>query len=176
MTSEVRAEVEDCLHRCEALHEKFKQRLRVRGESQDKLSEAEEGVKSLQLEGVSLLGDFSSAISAADEEKLREAERDYKRHSREIGKAEKHRDRMAAELEDVEVDEEDAARELKDAVSEVLYEYSRDVQKRKQWLAGVMEVLDDQSEELDHKAAPLIEEYESHRNREELPPAEDPPK
>ena len=42
------------------------------------------------------------------------------------GKAEKHRDLMAAELEDVEVDEEDAARKLKDAVSEVLDEYSQE--------------------------------------------------
>ena len=64
MTSEVRTEVEEYLRRCETLHEEFRERLRVRDESQDKLSEAEKGVKSLQLEGVSLLGDFSSAMSA----------------------------------------------------------------------------------------------------------------
>lgn len=175
MTSEVQAEVEDYLRRCEVLHEEFRQRLRARDNARAELSEAEESIKSLQMEGVSLLSDFSSAMSAADEERLREAERAYKRHSHEIGKAEKHRDRMATELENVEVDEEDAARELKDAVSEVLDEYSQDVRERKQWLAGVMEVLDDQREELGRKAAPLIEEYESRKPPEKLPPAEDPP-
>ena len=174
MISEVRSEVEDYLRRCEALHEGFKQRLRVRDDARDELSEAEESIKSLQMEGVSLLSDFSAAMSTGDEEKLRGAERAYKRHSRELGKAEKHRDRMAARLEDAEVNEEDAARELKDAVLEVLDEYSRDVQERKQWLAGVVEVLDDQREELDRKAGPLVAEYESRRPNE-LPPAEDLP-
>lgn len=175
MISSVRSEVEDYLRRCEALHEEFKQRLHVRDDARKELSEAEKSIKSLQMEGVSLLGDFNAAMSATDEDALREAERAYKRHSREVGEAEKHRERMAAELEDVEANEEDAARELKDAVSEVLYEYSQDVQERKQWLAGTIEILDDQWEELERKAAPLIEEYETRRGPEELPPAEDPP-
>ena len=175
MISEVRSEVEGYLRRCEALHEEFRQRLRVRDDARAELSEAEESIKALQMEGVSLLSNFSSAMSAADEDRLREVEHAYKRHSRELGKAEKHRDRLADRLDSVGVDEEDAARELKDAVSKVLDEYSRDVRERKQWLAGVVEVLDDQREELDRKAAPLIEEYESRRGPEELPQAEDPP-
>lgn len=171
MISEVRAEVEDYLKRCEALHEEFRQRLRVRDDARAALSEAEENIRSLQIEGVSLLSDFSVAMSASDEDKLRDAERSYKRHSRELGKAEKHRDQMVGGLESVEVDEEEVSRKLRDSVSNLIDEYTRDVAERKQWLAGVMEVLDDQREELDRAAAPLIEEYES-RRPEELPPAE----
>ncbi|CAN5707379.1 hypothetical protein BH24ACT20_BH24ACT20_16530 [soil metagenome] len=171
MISEVRSEVEGYLKRCEALHEEFRQRLRVRDDARAALSEAEENIKSLQVEGVSLLSDFSAAMSAADEDGLREAERGYKRHSRGLGKAEKHRDRMAGRLESVEVDEEEVSRELRDTVSEALDEYAQSVAERKQWLAGVMEVLDDQREELGRAAAPLMEEYESRRSPEELPPA-----
>lgn len=173
MLSEVRSEVEEYLRRCEALHEEFRERLRVRDDARAALSEAEESIKPLQIEGVSLIGDFSAAISAGDGEKLRDAEREYKRHSRELGKAENHRDRLAAKLENVEVDEEEAARELKDAVFKVLDEYSRGIQERKQWLAGVMEVLDDQREELGRKSAPLITEYDSRKSPEELPSAEE---
>ena len=175
MLSEVRSEVEEYLRRCEALHEEFRERLRVRDSARAALSEAEESIRSLQMEGVSLLGDFNAAISTGDGEKLRDAERDYKRHSRELGKAENHRDRLAAKLKDVEVDGKEAARELKDAVDEVLDKYSRDIQERKQWLTGVMEVLDNQREELGRKSAPLIAEYDSRKSPEELPPGENPP-
>ena len=175
IVSEVRSELEDYRRRCEALHEEFRQRLRVRDDARAALSEAEGRIKSLQMEGVSLLGDFSAAMSAADEDRLRELERDYKRHSRELAKAEKHRDRLAGRLEDVEINEDEAARGLRDAVSEVLDEYSRRVHERKQWLTGVMEMLDDQREELARAAAPLIEEHESRQSPKELPSAEDPP-
>lgn len=173
MISEVRTELEDYRRRCEALHEEFRQRLRVRDDARAALSESEESIKSLQMAGVSLLGDFSAAMSAGDDEKLREAERDYKRHSRELAKAEKRRDTLAGRLEDVEVEDEEAARELRAAVSEVLDEYARRVEERKQWLIGVMETLDEQREELARAADPLVEEYESRKSPEELPPAEE---
>lgn len=175
MISEVRGELEDYRRRCETLHEEFRRRLRVRDDARTALSEAEEQIKSLQMEGVSLLGDFSAAMSAADDEKLRELERGYKRHSRELGKAEKHRDRLAGRLNAVEVDEKEAAQELREAVSGVLGEYSRRIQERKQWLASAMEILEDQREELGRAAAPLIEEHESRRSPEELPSAEETP-
>lgn len=175
MISEVRGELEDYRRRCETLHEEFRQRLRVRDDARAALSEAEEQIKSLQMEGVSLLGDFSAAMSAADDEKLRELERGYKRHSRELGKAEKHRDRLTDRLDIVEVDEKEAAQELREAVSGVLDEYSRRIQERKQWLTSAMEILEDQREELGWAAAPLIEEHESRQSPEELPPAEEAP-
>lgn len=175
MISEVQAELEDYRRRCEALHEEFRQRLRVRDDAREALSEAEGRIKSLQMEGVSLLGDFSAAMSAADDDRLRELERVYKRHSRELAKAEKRRDTLASRLEDVEVNEDEAARGLRDAVSEVLDEYAHHVHERKQWLTGVMEMLDDQREELARAAAPLIEEHESRQSLKELPSAEDPP-
>lgn len=174
MISEVRAELEDYRRRCEALHEEFRQRLRVRDDARAALSESEESIKSLQMEGVSLLSDFSAAMSAGDDEKLREAERGYKRHSRELAKAEKRRDTLAGRLKAVEVNDEEAARELRDAVSEVLDEYARRVEERKQWLIGVIETLDEQREELARAADPLVEEYESRKSPEELPPAEEP--
>ncbi len=174
MISEARAELEDYLRRCEALHEEFKQRLRVRDDARAALSEADERIKSLQMEGVSLLGDFSAAMSAADEDRLRELERGYKRHSRELAKAEKRRDGLARRLEAVEIDEQEAARGLRDAVSEVLGEYAGRVRERKQWLIGVMEALDEQREELARTAAPIIEEHESRQPPEKLPSAEDP--
>lgn len=172
MVSEVRAELEDYRRRCEALYEAYQHRLRVRDDARAALSEADERIASLQPEGVSLLGDFSAAMSAADEEKLRELERDYRRHSRELAKAEKYRDDLARRLEAVEVDEDEAARGLRDAVSEVLDEYARRVEERKQWLAGVMETLDEQREELARSAAPL--EHEPRRSAEDPPPAEEP--
>ena len=175
MISEVRGELEDYRRRCETLHEEFRRRLRVRDDARATLSEADEQIKFLQKEGISLLRDFSAAMSAADDGKLRELERGYKRHSRKLGKAEKHRDRLSGRLEAVEVNEEEAAQELRDAVSEVLDEYSRCIQERKQWLTGVMETLEDQREELGWAAAPLIEEHESRRFPEELPPAEEAP-
>lgn len=175
IVSEVRSELEDYRRRCEALHEEFRQRLRVRDDARAALSEAEGRIKSLQMEGVSLLGDFSAAMSAADDDRLRELERVYKRHSRELAKAEKRRDTLASRLEDVEVNEDEAARGLRDAVSEVLDEYAHHVHERKQWLTGVMEMLDDQREELARAAAPLIEEHESPQSLKELPSAEDPP-
>lgn len=173
LVSEIRAELEDYRRRCEALHEEFKERLRVRDDARAALAEAEERVSSLQMEGVSLLGGFSAAMSEADDGKLRDRERDYRRNSRELAKAEKRRDRLAGGLEAVELDEEEAARELRVAVSGVLDEYARRVEERKRWLAGVMETLDGQREDLARAAAPLVEEYESRRSPEELPPAEE---
>lgn len=175
MISEVRAELGDYRRRCEALHEEFRQRLRVRDDARAELTESGEKLRSLQMEGVSLLGDFSTAMSARDDDRLRKLDREYKRHSRELAKAEKHSETLAAKLEDVEVDEEEAARKLRDAVSEVLDEYARRVRERQEWLTSVMETLDYQREELAREAAPLIEEYESRRGPEELPPAEAPP-
>ena len=174
MISEVRAELEDYRRRCEALHEEFRQRLRVRDDARAALSESEDNIKSLQMEGVSLLGDFSTAMSADDAEKLREAERGYKRHSQKLAKAEKRRYTLAGRLEDVEAEDEEAASELRDAVSEVLDEYARRVEERKQWLTGVTEMLDEQREELARAAAPLVEEHESRKSPQELPPAEEP--
>lgn len=173
MVSEVRAELEEYRRRCEALHEEFRQRLRARDDARAALSEAEKDIQSLQMEGVSLLGDFSAAMSAADEDRLRELERGYKRHSRDLAKAEQRRDALAGGLEDVEVDEEAASRGLREAVSEVLEEYSRRIEERKEWLAGLMKTLDDQREELARTAT--VEEHESHRSPEEPPPADEPP-
>lgn len=175
MISEVRAEVDDYLRRCEALHEEFRQRLSVRDGVRDELSEAEENIKTLQIKGVALLGEFSAAISSGDDEKLRETESIYKRHYRELGKAEQHREVLTAKLEEIGLEDKESARELKASASELLDEYSRDIKERKQWLTGVMEALDDQREELGRKAAPLLEEYESRKSPEELPAAEEPP-
>ncbi len=173
MVSEVRTELEEYQSRCEALHEEFRQRLRARDDARAALSEAEKNVRSLQMEGVSMLGNFSAAMSAADEDRLRELERGYKRHSRDLAKAEKRRDTLAGRLEEVEVGDEEAAHWLQDALAEVLEEYARRVEERKGWLTGLMERLAGQREELAQSAT--VEDNDHRRSPEELPPAEEPP-
>ncbi|MGB3682515.1 MAG: hypothetical protein WA990_08500 [Rubrobacteraceae bacterium] len=174
MVSEIRDELQDYRQRCEALREESRQRLQARDAVRAELSEANGQIRTLQMEGISLLGDFSAAMSAADNSKLREAERGYKNHSSELGKAEKRQERLARKLETVEVEDEEAARKLREDISAVLNEYSRRVQERQQWLTGLAELLEDQREELGRSAASLAGEDEPRRSQEELPPAEEP--
>ncbi len=161
MLSEIEGELADYQRRCEALHEEFRRRLSTRDEARTALSEADERVGGIQMEGVALLGRLNAAMSEGDEEKARELERDCKRNSRDLVRAQKNRDAVARRLESVEVDTKEASSELKEAVSRVLDEYARCVEERKRWLAGVAETLDRQQAKLDETAVPPMSEYES---------------
>lgn len=174
MLSEIENELAEYRRRCEALHEDFRQRLRIRDDARAALSEADERVSEVQMEGVALLGRLNTAMSEGNEEELRELERDCKRNSRDLVRAQRNRDATAHRLESVEVDEGEASSELKRAVSEVVDEYARRVDERKQWLTSVVETLEKQQKELKETAAPLMAEYES-RHAAEATPGESPP-
>lgn len=172
MVSEIEAEVSAYRKRCEALHDEFRQKLRKRDEARAALSEAEERISTLQMEGVALLGHLNTAMSEGDEERIKELERGYKRNNRDLVQAQKTQDAAARRLEAVEVDDEKAVSDLKDAVSGVLDEYAERVGERKQWLSDFTKSLDRHQEALARDAAPLTGEYEPRRSPEELPAAE----
>ncbi len=172
MVSEIEDELAVFRKRCEALHEEFLQKLRTRDEARAALSEAEERISSIRMEGVALLGNFNAAMSESDENQTKELERGYKRNNRDLVRAQKTRDAAARKLEAVEVDDERAVSELKNDVSEVLDEYAERVRDRKQWLTGFMESLDKKQEALARNATPLTGEYKPQRSPEELPAAE----
>lgn len=172
MLSEIRSELEIYRKRCEALHEEFRKKLRSRDEARAALAEADEKIKSLQMESVALLGNLNTAMSGDAKEELKDLERSSKRNTRDLIRAQKTRDATARKLKAIEVDDEKAVSDLKNAVSEVLDEYAECVRERKQRLTGLMESLDKNQEALARDVAPLTGEYEPRRPREELPAAE----
>lgn len=174
MISEVGSEMENYRGRLEALHEEFQKKLRIRDEARATLAESDEHVKSLQKEGLSLLGNLNAASSESEDERVKELESNSKRNTRELIRAQQRRERLAQKLKTVEVDDEEAVRELKEAASNVLDKYARRIQKRKKWLSGVAETLDSQRETLAREASPLTGEYGT-KKPEELPAAENAP-
>ena len=175
MVSEIEEDLVAYRKRCEALHDEFRQKLRRRDEARAALSEAEERVATVQMEGVNLLGNLNTAMSEGDEEKVKAQGSGYKRNNRDLTRAQKARDAAARKLEAVEVDDEKTVRDLKNAVSEVLDEYAERVWERKQWLSGLVETLDNRQKTLAQDAAPLTGEYEPRQPHEELSAAEEKP-
>lgn len=169
MASEIEAELAVFRKRCEKLHEEFRRRLRARDEARDALSEAEEILSSVQMEGVGLLGSLNTAMSEGDEEKLKQQKRGYKKNNRDLVRTQKKRDAAAKRLEKVDVDDESVVTELKNDVSEVLDEYAERVRDRKQRLAEFMDTLDKNHESLVRDTAPLTGEYEPRHSPEKLP-------
>lgn len=176
MVGEIEAELAAHRKRCEALHDEFRQKLRVRDEARTALSEAEERTSSLQMEGVVLLGNLNAAMSEGDEDKIKDLERAYKVHNRDLVRAQKTKEAAARKLASVAVDDEQAVRELKKDASKVLDEYAELVRERKQRLTDLMELLDRKQETLARDAAPLTGDYEPQYSPEELPAADDPSK
>lgn len=172
MDSEIEDEIAVYRKRCEALHEEFLQKIRLRDEARAALSEAEDGIKSVQTESVALLGRLNAAMSEGNEEEIKDLERGYKRSNRDLVRAQKRRDAAARRLEAVEVDDDRAVRQLKEAVSEVLDEYAERVRERKQRLSVFVETLDRNQEALARDAAPLTGEYKPGRLSKGLPEAE----
>ncbi|CAN5528875.1 hypothetical protein BH24ACT22_BH24ACT22_07520 [soil metagenome] len=168
MASEIEAELAVFRKRCETLHEEFLQRLRTRDEARAELSEAEERISSVQMEGVGLLGNINAAMSEGDDEKAKEHERSYKKNNRDLSRAQKKRDAAARRLEAVDVDDESAVSKLKTDVSKVLDEYAARVRDRKQRLTGFMDNLDKNQEALVRDAAPLTGDYDPRRSSEKL--------
>lgn len=160
MASEVEDELAVYRRRCEALHDEFRKKLRVRDEARAALSEAEERVAVVQTEGVARLGSINAAMSGGDEEKVKELEHGYKKNNRDLLRAQKARDAAARRLEAVEVDDEKAVADLKRAATKVLDEYAKRVWSRKQWLADFTETLNRNQETLIRDAAPLTGDYE----------------
>ena len=173
MVSDIEDELAVYRKRCETLHEEFLQKLSTRDKARTALSEAEERISSVRMEGVALLGNLNAAMSEGDEDQIKDLERGYKRNNRDLVRAQKTRDAAARKLEAVEVDDERAVSELKTDVSEVLDEYAERVWERKQRLTGFMESLDKNREALARDAAPLTGEYQPRRPPEELPAADD---
>ena len=182
MDSEIEDELAVFRKRCEDLHDEFRRKLRNRDEARAALSEAEERISSVQIEGVTLLGKLNAAMSAGDEARIRDLERGYKRNNRDLMRAQKTRDAAARKLEPVEVDDESVVRKLKNDASEVLDEYAERVRERKQRLTDIAEKLDKNQEALARDAAPLTGEYEPRHppgeaaKPEELPAADDRPR
>ena len=173
MVSEIEDELAVYRKRCEALQDEFRQKLRTRDEARAALSEAEERVSAIQMEGVALLGNLNTAMSGGDAEQIKSLERGYKRNNRDLVRAQKTKNAAARRLETVVVDDEKAVSELKKDVSEVLDEYAAHAMERKQRLTGIMETLDRKQEVLARDTAPLTGEYEPRRPPEELPAADD---
>lgn len=175
MVSEIEDELAVYRKRCEALHDEFRRKLRTRDEARAALSEADEKISSLQMEGVALLGELNAAMSEGDEEKIKNLDRGYKRNNRGLVRAQKTRDAAARRLETVEVNDDEAVGDLKEAVTGVLDEYAERVWERKQWLTGLMQTLDNKQETLAQDAAPLTGEYDPWQPPEELPAVEEKP-
>ena len=173
MVSEIEDELAVYRKRCEALHDEFRQKLRTRDEARAALAEAEERISAVQMEGVALLGNLSTAMSGGDEDQAKELERGYKRNNRDLTRAQKIRDAAARKLAAVEVDDEKAVSDLKTAASKVLDEYAERVWERKQWLTGLMQTLDKKQKALARDAAPLTGEYEPRQPYRELSVAEE---
>lgn len=167
MVGEIETELAAYRKRCEILHDEFRQKLQVRDEARSALSEAEERISTLQMEGVALLGNLNAAISGGDDGAIKDLERAYKSNNRNLVRARKTRDAAARKLETVEVDDEQAVAALKNDVLGVLDEYAERVRERKEHLAGFAETLDRKQAALARDTAPLTGEYEP-RN----PPAE----
>lgn len=157
------------------LHDEFRQKLRVRDEARTALAEAEERISTVQMEGVTLLGNLNAAMSEGDEDQVKELERGYKRNSQDLIRAQKTRAAAARKLEAVEIDDEEAVRKLRNAVSEVLDEHAERIWERKRWLTGLMETLDSKQRMLAQDAAPLTGEYEPRQPHKKLSTAEEKP-
>lgn len=174
MFSEISSERESYRRRLEVLQTEFREKLRVRDEARTALSGADERIESLQREGISILGNLNTAVSESEGDKLKELERNSRRNTRDLARAQKHRERQARKLEAVEFSDEEAVGELKRDSSKILDEYAGRVEERKRWLSGVAENLDEEWTSLAREAAPLTGEYEPGRAGE-LPAAKTSP-
>lgn len=163
MLREIESEVRGHRERCEALHESFKQRLKRRDEARAALWEAEERIEGLQQEGVSLLGSLNRAMVSGDEDRLRKLEGSHKENSRGLVRARKNRENAVRRLKEADLDEVEAARELRQAVLEVLESYASHVGERRERLETLMDTLKERQGELAQTAAPIIAEYEKRR-------------
>lgn len=163
MASEIEAELAAYRRRLEALHDAFRKKLLVRNEARTALTEAEERISSLQVEGVTLLGELNTAMAEGNGERVQDLERVYKSNNRDLVRAQKTKEAAARKLETVEVDDEQAVGELKKDASELLDEYAERIRERKQRLTTFMETLDSNRETLARDAAPLTGDYEPRR-------------
>ena len=166
MLLEIEAELQSHVERCKVLHENFEQQLRRRDEALATLAEADGRIKELQREGVSLLGSLNRAMVSGDEDRLRRLEGSQKENSRELVRARKSRENAARQLDEVELDEVEAARGLKQDVLDVLHGYAALVEQRRERLDMLLGTLKDKQGELAQTAAPIIAEYESRRGEE----------
>lgn len=174
------SEIEDELlvykNRCIALHGEFRARLRLRDEARAELKKAEDRLATLRMESLSLLRSFNTAMIEDDEERIKELEHAYKTDTRDLARAQRTKDAAARRLQAVDIEDEKAVSDLKNAASEVLEEYAERIRERKQWLASLSEILDSKQRELVRDAAPLTGDYEPRRPPGESPVTEEKPR
>ncbi|CAN5907181.1 hypothetical protein BH23ACT11_BH23ACT11_00720 [soil metagenome] len=175
MVSEIESELAVYKKRCDELHAGFRQRLRLRDDARTALAKAEERITAVRMEGVAMLGSLNSAMSEGNEDQVKNLERGYKRNNRDLVRTQKTRDAAERHLESVEVDDDEAVRDLKNDVTEVLEEYANRVQERKTRLSGFVELLDGNQEALARDTAPLTGNYAPQRAPEELSASENIP-
>lgn len=150
--------------RCKALHEEFRERLRNRDETKTELAEIDAEMSTLQGRGISLLGQLNAATRSGDDEKLREAGKGYGRNSRDLDKVGRRREKAARRFAAADLDEEETARELARAASNLLEEHAARTRELKGRLIELLDALDAQKAEVSRAAASLIEENDLRRS------------
>ena len=164
MAAEIQQEAELYKERCKALHDEFRERLRRRDETKTELAEFDAELSSLQGRGVSLLGQLNDATRGGDDDRLRETEKNYGRNSRELDRVGRRREKSARRVADADLDEEETARELARAASDLLEEHAARTRELKGRLIELLDALDVQKGEVSRAAAPLIEEHDLRRS------------
>lgn len=164
MADEIQNEARLYKERCKGLHEEFRERLRRRDEAKALLAELDAEMSRLQGRGVSLLGQLNAATRSGDEEKLREMEKSYGRNSRELDRVGRRREKAARQFAAADLDEEETARELARAASDLLDEHAARTRELKGRLIELLDALDVQKGDVNRAAAPLIEEHDLRRS------------
>ena len=160
MAAEIENEAESYKGRCKELHEEFRERLRRRDETKTALAEYDAELSRLQGRGISLLGQLNDATRSGDDARLKEMERSYGRNSRELDRVGRRREKAARAFAAADLDEEETARELARAASDLLDEHAARTRELKGRLIELLDALDVQKGEVNRAAAPLIEEHD----------------
>ena len=164
IAAEIEQEAERYKERCKNLHEEFRERLRSRDEAKTELAGFDAELSRLQGRGVSLLGQLNAATRSGDDERLREMEKSYGRNSRELDRVGRRREKAARRFDAADLDEEQTARELARAASDLLEEHAARTRELKGRLIELLDALDVQKGEVNRAAASLIEEHDLRRS------------
>lgn len=164
MAVEIQQEAALYKERCKGLHEEFRERLRRRDETKAELAEFDAELSGLQGRGISLLGQLNDATRSGDDERLREMEKSYGRNSRELDRVGRRREKAARRFAAADLDEEESARALARAASDLLEEHAAHTRELKGRLIELLDALDVQKGEVNRAAAPLIEEHDLRRS------------
>ncbi|CAA9472994.1 MAG: hypothetical protein AVDCRST_MAG25-2176 [uncultured Rubrobacteraceae bacterium] len=163
MAVEIQQEAALYKERCKNLHEEFRERLRRRDETKAELAEIDTELSRLQGRGISLLGQLNDATRSGDDDRLREMEKSYGRNSRELDRVGRRREKAARRFAAADLDEEESARSLARAASDLLDEHAARTRELKGRLIELLDTLDVQKGEVSRAAASLIEEHDLRR-------------